>query len=111
MAFRPGTARFLFGALGTLLVASAAAAAPATGSEGALQEPATCKTSVSPAFFSFSAAGGTGSLALELTAGCPLSVAPDVAWIHVAPPSVGGTAATPSIAFLVDENTTSASRS
>ena len=111
MALRPGMVRCLFVALGTLFVVAGAAAAPATGSEEYLQEPAACRTSVSPSSFSFGAAGGTGSLALELPSGCPLSVAPDVAWIHVTPPSVGGTAANSSIAFLVDENTTSASRS
>ncbi|MFN7988128.1 MAG: BACON domain-containing protein [Thermoanaerobaculia bacterium] len=109
MASRPVLVRFLFGAIAPLLV-SAGAARPAEGRSVPL-EPAPCTTSVSPTAFSFGAAGGTGTFAVALPSGCTLSIKTDSAWIHVMPPTVGGTTATSAMAFLVDENTTSSPRS
>ena len=88
---------------------TAAASASAAGA-GSHLDPETCKASVSPTSFTFGAAGGTGTFALQLPAGCPLSITPDAPWLHVAAPSVGGPTGGSSIAFLVDENTASLQR-
>ena len=110
MASRRLPARSFFGALAALLVLSTAPTARAADGEKPTSDPVPCKATVSPSSFTFGAAGGTGTFALVLTSGCPVEIKADVSWLHVTPTSTGGAATDGVVAFLVDENTTSASR-
>lgn len=79
-------------------------------SVGVAQDAQSCAAIVAPTSFTFGAAGGTGTVRVDLPAGCPFVVRPDVSWIKVAPSSTDSAAAGGFIAFLVDENRSSSPR-
>lgn len=77
---------------------------------GVAQDAASCVAAVAPTSFAFGAAGGTGTVQVELPAGCPLVVRPEVPWITVAPSSTDPAETSGAVAFLVGENRTPSPR-
>jgi len=52
-------------------------------------DPGACATTVSPAFFSFSASGGTGTISVVAAEGCGWQVAADNSWVTITSCSAG----------------------